>query len=246
MNFMKSFYLSISKQRFVKTFKPLGYIKRRKFLVSLPADTSGLIRILPFVHGLARQGSMVVLVPHTVLPVCQDVKADKWDIISYKPPTDILSKEHRRVKEILEKKKFHYLIELNRPANRALAYLSDVPKRICFYDETAFPYYNIMIKDSVTALGQFFDVKASTSKQIFRYLMGERKDFLSRLGKKRPLLFVNGVTQIGWKGDTLIVNKDLSTSDPAIYEALFFADAYCGKHDAFYEFAKLCEKQIIE
>ncbi|UCC12505.1 MAG: hypothetical protein JSW02_02935, partial [candidate division WOR-3 bacterium] len=100
--------------------------------------------------------------------------------------------------------------------------------------------------DSVKALGQFFDVKASTSKQIFRYLKSDRKDFLARLGKKQPLLIVNGVTQIGWKGDTLTVGKDLTPSDPTIYEALYFADAYCGKHDVFYEFAKLCEKQIIE
>lgn len=246
MNFLKSFYLSLSRQRFVKKFKPLGYTKRRKFLVSLPADASGFIKILPFVHGLARLGSMAVLAPQTVLPLCESVKAHKWDIIPYKPPTDIMSKEYRRIKQMLEKKKFHYLIELNKPANRAFAYVSDVPKRICFYDETAFPYYNIMIKDSVTALGQFFDVKASTSKQIFRYLMSDRKDFLARLGKKQPLLIVNGVTQIGWKGDTLTVGKDLSSSDPTIYEALYFADAYCGKQDVLYEFAKLCKKQIIE
>jgi len=57
---------------------------------------------------------------------------------------------------------------------------------------------------------------------------------------------VNGVTQIGWKGDTLIAGKEISLTDPQIYEALYFADAYCGKHDALYEFAKLCDKQIIE
>jgi hypothetical protein len=246
MNFLKSFYLSISKHRFTKKFKPLGYKKRRKFLVSMPADASGFVKILPFVHGLARYGSMVTLVPNTVESLCQGVKADKWEIITYRSPTDILSREHKRVKELLVKKKFHYLIELNKPANRALAYLSDVPKRICFYDETAFPYYNIMIKDSVDALGQFFNVKASTAKQIFRFLISERKDYLARLGKKRPLLFVNGVTQIGWKGDTLIAGKDIPLSDPGIYEALYFADAYCGKRDVFYEFAKLCDKQIME
>lgn len=246
MNFLKSFYLSISKHRFTKKFKPLGYKKRRRLLVSLPADASGFVKILPFVHGLSRHGSLVTLVPHTVDPICQGVKTDKWEIIIYKSPTDILSKEHRRVKELLAKKKFHYLIELNKPANRALAYLSDVPKRICFYDETSFPYYNIMIKDSVDAFGQFFNVQASTAKQIFRFIIGERKNFLTHLGKKRPLLFVNGVTQIGWKDDTLIVGKDISPSDPEIYEALYFADAYCGKRDVFYEFAKLCDKQIME
>jgi hypothetical protein len=246
MNFLKSFYLAVSKPRFLKQFKPLGYKKRRKFLISLPADASGFVKILPFVQSLTRHGSIVTLVPHTVEPLCQSVRTDKWEMIRYRSPTDVLSKEHRRVKEALEKKKFHYLIELNKPANRAIAYLSDVPKRICFYDETAFPYYNIMIKDSVTALGEFFSIRASTAKQIFRFLIGERKDFLNRLGKKKPLLFVNGVTQIGWKGDTLIAGKEISLTDPQIYEALYFADAYCGKHDALYEFAKLCDKQIIE
>ena len=76
--------------------------------------------------------------------------------------------------------------------------------------------------------------------------MGDRNDFIARLGKKKPLLIVNGVTQIGWKGDTLVVGKDISQSDPIIYEALYFADAYCGKHDVFYEFAKLCGIKIIE
>ncbi|UCC12513.1 MAG: hypothetical protein JSW02_02980, partial [candidate division WOR-3 bacterium] len=112
MNLLKSFYLSLSRQRFVKKFKPLGYAKKRKFLVSLPSDASGFVRMLPFVHGLARLGSMAVLVPQKVLPLCESVKANKWDFIPYKPPTDILSKEYRRIKDILEKKKFHYLIEL--------------------------------------------------------------------------------------------------------------------------------------
>ena len=238
--------MSVSKARFLKTFKPLGYKKKLKFLVSVPADASGFVEILPFLHGLARHGSMVTLVPSTVMPICQGVKTDKWNIIPCKTQADILSKEHRRVKELLEKKKFHYLIELNTPANKALAYLSDVPKRVCFYDETAFPYYNIMIKDSVNALGQFFNITASTAKQIFRFKISERKDFLAGIGKKRPLLFVNGVTQIGWKGDTLIAGTDIALSDPDIYKALYFSDGYCGKQDALYEFAKLCDIKLME
>lgn len=246
MSFLKSLYLSMSKHRFLKEFKPLGYRKKRRFLVSLPAEPLDCVKILPFVHGLSRQGSIATLVPRAVMPLFGSVKADKWDVIPCTSPADILSKEHRRVKELLGRKKFHYLIELNRPANPALAYLSEIPKRICFYDDTAFPYYNILIKDSVQALGQFFDVKESTVKQIFRFLIGDRKDFLDRIGKKKPLLFVNGVTQIGWQGDTVTVGTDIARSDPALYEALYHADAYCGKHDVFYEFAKLCDKQLME
>jgi hypothetical protein len=246
MKLLSSLYLKISKKRFAKTFKPIGHKKRRNLLVSLPTESSDFVKVLPFIQSLKKIGSIVLLVPEKVKNILQLIKPHMYEKITYVKPAMVLSKEFKLIKERLEGKSFHYLIELNKPANIALPYLVETNKRICFYEADTYPYYNIMVKDGMKSLYEFFNIQAGNPNYLFQFKAGEIKKSVKKLNKKKPLLVVNGGNDIPWDHDRIIIGQDVQPSDPDVYKYVYYADAYTGHHDGLYELAKLFHKEILE
>ncbi len=245
MNIFATMYLKLSRNRFRKPFKPLGIKKNRTFLISAPRDISPFIQALAFIAGLRKMGSIVLLTPKNLETIYQFLKPNIFETIFYDKPSIIFSKEYNELKHQLHNKHFHFLIELNKPANISLPYLISAEKRICFYDENNFPYYNIMMKNSVTSLNEFFNIKTTNPQNLFRFYKRSLNKLLKKYNKKSPLLFINGEDYVSWDGDKIIVDENISSSDPQIYEILYFCDAYYGKSDMFYEFAKTFNKRIL-
>ncbi len=246
MNIFTKLYLKTSKRRFLKTFKPLGIKKKRKFLVSTPNSIVDFLKILPFLKELRKLGTIVILVPKKLESIYRHMKPNIFETIFYEEPSGIFTEEYKKLKKQLTDRHFHFLIELNRPANISLPYLTLTDKRICFYEKNNFPYYNIMFKNDLNPLNEFFNIKRSSPKSLFRFNLRESKKLLKQINKKRPLLFVNGKDKVSWNGDQIVVGKDISASDPNIYSILYGCDAYHGQHDAIYEFAKMFKTKIVE
>lgn len=246
MNIFASLYLKFSKNRFSRTFKPLGIKKKRNFLISAPSDVSDFLKTLPFIEGLKKLGNIVILMPKNLENIYRYMKPKIFETIFYEEPSQLFSKEYRRLKEKLNNKSFHFLIELNRPANISLPYLASTEKRICFYEKNSFPYYNIMIKHSINSLEQFFNIKSSNPQSLFHFYARDLKKTLKKFNKKKPLLFINGENDITWKGDKIVVGTDVLSSDPEVYKILYFSDAYHGQRDALYEFVKIFDKRIVK
>jgi len=246
MNVVAKLYLKTSKRRFFKAFKPLGIKKKRKFLVSAPNSIIDFVKILPFLKGLRKMGTIVMLMPKKLESIHRYIKPNIFETIFYEEPSGILTEEHKRLKRQLADKHFHFLIELNKPANISLPYLTLTEKRICFYEKNNYPYYNIMMKNDLSPLNEFFNIRKSNPKNLFRFNLRESKKLLKKINKKRPILFVNGKDKIPWKGSQIVVGKDISASDPDIYSILYGCDAYFGQRDIIYEFAKMFNTRIIE
>ncbi len=246
MNIFGELYLKLSKNRFRKTFKPLGIKRRRQFLVSAPCNEGDFVKALPFINGLKKMGSIVMLLSHNLAKIYQYIKPQLFESIFCESPAEIFTKEYNGLKEKLGERRFHFLVELNRPANISLPYLTPIEKRICFYDKNKFPYYNIMIKDSITSLSDFFDIKETDPQLLFHFSKRDLRKLLKKMNKKGPFLFANGRHDVSWQGDKIIVGKDIAVSDPEIYGILYICDAYCGKDDTLFEFAKLFKKSILQ
>lgn len=245
MNIFTELYLKLSKNRFRKTFKPLGIKKRRNFLVSAPCNEGDFIKALPFIDGLKKLGSIVMLVSHNLKNIYQCMRPHIFEPIFCESSTEIFTKEYNVLKEKLGERRFHFLVELNKPANISLPYLTPIEKRVCFYDRNKFPYYNIMIKDSITSLNDFFEIKESNPQLLFHFSKRDLRKVIRKLNKKEPLLFVNGRDDVSWEGDRIIVGENIAVSDPEIYGILYICDAYCGKNDTLFEFAKLFKKPVL-
>ncbi len=245
MNIFAGLYLKLSKNRFQKTFKPLGIKKRRNFLISAPCNVGDFLQALPFINGLKKMGTIVMLASKDLKNIYRYIKPNIFETIFYEKPSTLFSKEYKDLKKRLGERHFHFLIELNKPANISLPYLTPVERRICFYEKDNFPYYNIMIKDSVNSLNEFFDIKETNPQNLFHFSKRDLQRTLKKFNKKRPLLLVNSVDNISWQGDKIIVGQNIANSDPEIYGILYLCDAYYGRYDTLYEFAKLFNKQIL-
>lgn len=246
MSIFAELYLRLSKNRFRKTFKPLGIKKRRNFLVSVPCDEGNFLKTLPFINGLRKLGSIVLLLSLDLKNIYQYIKPKLFEAIFFDRPTIIFTKEYKSLKEKLSTRRFHFLVELNKPANISLPYLTPIEKRICFYDRDKFPYYNIMIKNSINSLHQFFNIEETNPELLFHFSKRDLKKVLKKMSKKEPLLFVNGKNSISWEGDKIIVGEHIAASDPEIFGILYICDAYSGQRDTLYEFAKVCRKRILQ
>jgi hypothetical protein len=246
MNIFETLYLKLSKKRFLKTFKPLGIKKKRNFLISAPSEVSDFLKALPFIEGLKKLGNIVMLMPKKLKDICCYMKPNVFEMIFYEEPSKLFSKEYKRLKKKLGNTGFHFLIDLNKPANISLPYLVSAEKRICFYEKNNYPYYNIMIKQNINSLVQFFDIESSNPQNLFHFYVRDLKKTLKKFKKKKPLLFINGENNITWEGDKIIVGKDILSSDPEVYKILYFSDAYYGQCDALYEFMKIFNKRIVE
>ncbi len=246
MNIFMPIYLRLSKKRFYRPFKPLGTKKKLWHLVSVPESPAEFFRATPFLVGLSKIGSVVIMMPKDLETIRSFMKAKQFEIILYEKKPLLFSEDYKRVAIQLGNRHFHFLIELNQPANVSLPYLGNIQRRVSFYDRKIFPYYNILVKDSYASLLEFFDIESTNGQEMFHFYSRELKATEKNIQKSRPLLFVNEATPIDWKGGSIIVGKDMMPDDPEIWKVLYIADAYYGKQDAFYEFAVLHKKEILK
>ncbi|MDH4210182.1 MAG: hypothetical protein OEV79_01880 [candidate division WOR-3 bacterium] len=246
MNIFMPLYLKLSKKRFYRPFKPLGTKKKLWHLVSVPGSPAEFFRATPFLVGLSKIGSVVMLMPKNLETIRSFMKTKQFEIILYEKKPSLFSEDYKRVAVQLGNRHFHFLIELNQPANVSLPYLGNIQRRVSFFDKNIFPYYNILVKDSYTSLLEFFDIESTNGQEMFHFYSRELKTTEKNIHKSRPLLFINEATPIDWDGGSIIVGKDIMPDDPEIWKVLYIADAYYGKQDAFYEFALLHNKEIVK
>jgi len=244
VNIIQSLYLRLSRNEFIKSFKPIGYEKNANYLVSVPRNAKDFIKSLSFLAGLKKTGRVVLLLPKTFGDLIDLFKSDLFETIYYENAPTIFSQEFKILKNLLKKRNFNSLIELNVPANISLPYLVDVKRRISFYDEKIFPYYNILVKGDASAMNDFFQFRKMNPQILFKFHISESKKILKKLNKKKPLLFVNGDNDIQWEGAKFILGKD-SLSINEIYKILYLCNTYYGKDDEFCEFARIFDKKII-
>lgn len=245
MRILLPLYLRISKRRFLRSFKPLGAKQKLWHLVSAPNNPRDFFKAVPFLAGLNRIGNVVLLMPQGLEQIRSFIKPKQFEIIIYEKRPTLFSEDYKRVAVQLGQRYFHFLIELDRPANTSLPYLSNFQRRVSFYDRGNFPYYNILMKDGYTSLSEFFNIEAHDGSEIFHFYSRDLKALEKRLRKKRPLLFVNGAEATDWEGGKIILGQDIMADDANIWKALYIADAYHGEKDAFYEFARVNGKKLL-
>jgi hypothetical protein len=245
MSIFTNIYLNFSKKRFDKPFKPLSKNKRHNFLISAPDNTADFLKTMPYIAGLKNRGTMVMLTPDIHMPICEFIKSSNLIFMFYDSMPEVLTKEHKALKERLKKDHFHYIIELNNPANISLVYLVDAERRISFYDTKKFPYYNIMLRDGLESLCDFFKIHRTDPRKMLKFYSRDIKSTLKKYNKKPPILFVNGADIDTWQGDKIVLGKDITADDADAYRLVIGADAYCGKHDVFFELARILNKNIM-
>lgn len=245
MGIFSKIYLALSKKKFHKSFKPLSKRTRHNFLISAPDNIAEFLRIMPYIAGLKNIGTMVMLVPQSYRTLCGYIKPKIFEFVFYEIFPEVLSKEHNALKEQLSRKRFHYIIDLNKPAKISLVYLTDAERRISFYNQEMFPYYNIMLRDSIKSLCDFFALQKTDPRKLLKFYVRNIKNALKKFNIKPPILFVNGSNSVTWQGDRIVMGKDIAVDDPDAYNLLIGADAYSGQHDVFFELAKILAKEII-
>ncbi len=245
MSILLPLYLRISKKRFHRPFEPLKIEKKPLHLVSTPVDPAEFFRAVPFLSGLSKIGNVVLLMSKNLQFIRSFMKTKQFEIIIYEKHPRLFSEDFKRVGLQLGDRHFHFLIELNNPANVSLPYLRDFKRRIAFYDNINYPYYNILVRDGYTSLNQFFGVEVEDAHNMFHFQSRELKTLAKRLGKKHPMIFINEAADMEWKGDQIILGKDILPEDPEVWKAVYMADAYSGKEDGFYEFAMLNKKTLV-
>ncbi|KPJ72508.1 hypothetical protein AMJ52_06025 [candidate division TA06 bacterium DG_78] len=219
--------------------------KKSNYLISVPHKIADFLKSFSFLAGLQNRGTCVILMPKFLETIYGLMKQNIFKVMFYDKLPLLFSRDHKMLKKQLEHEQFHYLVELNIPANISLPYLTSAEKRICLCDKNNFPYYNILIREGFTTLNGFFEIKDSNPQNLFHFNANRVKTMKRKLGKKRPLLFVNRHDDIEWEGIKVIVGKDIQNVDAEAYEMLYLADAYYGVHDELYEFATIFNKEII-
>ncbi len=213
--------------------------------MSLPGQLIHLLKYIPFLAALRKKGRVMLLASEGLREFCRFLKPKLFDIIYYNEAIRLFSEPFKRLKKELDGKSLDYLIELNHPANLYLPYLINPQRRITFYEENYFPYYNILIKGGIGSLIQFLGLRKTAPGSIFQFRKRETKRILKGLDKKSPLLFINGDSEIEWDGSKIVLGRDIPEQDPLRFSVLFAADAYYGKRDGLYEFARLFNKRIV-
>lgn len=239
MSIFLPLYLRMTKNRFRRQFNPLCDAGKHACLVSMPSDAAGFIRALPFVLGLSKTDTVVLLLPKNLEGLYSIITIKKCETVFYEKRPAVFSAEYRRLHEQLGERKFDFLIELSTPPNTSLPHLYRVERRVTFFDTNSFPYYNILIKDGYASLMRFFGISEESTKGIFHFQNRDLRAVEKRLGKARPLLFVNEHDPVGWDGGRIVLGTDVMPEDLVVWKMLYIADAYCGARDAFYEFAVL-------
>ena len=245
MSIILPLYLRITKKRFRKPFKPLASKKKSWHLVSLPRDAKGFFDAATFLSGLSKSGNVVLLMPKSLEWLRTMIRPKQFEIILYERRPVLFSEDYNRVRLQLGERYFHFLIELDKPANISLPYLCNFQRRVSFFDNSSFPYYNILLKNGYTSLLEFFDIEDESARDIFHFQARELKAVERKYRKLHPLLFVNGPNDIEWKGNKIVLGEDVMPDDPDIWKVLYVIDTYYGKQDAYFAFARANNKAIL-
>lgn len=252
MNIFRNFYLKTNKYKLYKPFKPLGFKRKEKFLVSTPVKVKDFLKLLPFLGGLRKLGEVVLLAPQSFVPFLKMFKAKIFQCIYWSKVPEVLTQEFDFLKRELENYNCSWLIELNPDANLALPSLINVERRVAFYDTKNFPYYNILIKDGIDSLVSFFQISSVAPEALFKFNKIELKNISKNLPVERPLLFVNTDEKrtfvkpesLKWTGSIVSGNKSAEDIE-LLYKKLYLCDAYYGPDDEFCEMARIFKKEII-
>jgi hypothetical protein len=229
----------------MKTFHPCTMDSKSSYLISVPHKITDFLKSFSFLAGLRNRGTCVILMPKSFETIYGLMKQNIFNVMFYDKLPLLFSRDHKLLKKQLEQEQFHYLVELNIPANTSLPYLTSAEKRICLCAKNNFPYYNILISEGFNTLNEFFEIKDSNPQQLFHFTTDRLRSIKRTLGKKGPLLFVNRHDDIEWEGRKVIVGKDIQKVGTEAYEILYLADAYYGVQDELYEFATIFNKKII-
>jgi len=246
MKIFTPLYLKLSKKRFYRPFKPLGQKKKLWHLVSVPENPREFFKAATFLAGLSKIGNVIILMPKKLETIRSFMKTKQFEVILYEKKPSLFSEDYKRVAVQLGNRHFHFLVELNQPANISLPYLCNIQRRISFFNKNIFPYYNILVKDSYASLLEFFDIESANGQEIFHFYSRDLRSTEKNLKISHPLLFINETAPIEWNGGTVILGQDIMPDDPDVWKVLYVADAYYGKEDAFYEFAALHKKEILK
>jgi hypothetical protein len=233
------------KRKLGKRFHPLGMRKRRTFVVSVPAASEQVMDTLSFLDGLKAWGQVIVLVPSCIHYIYTWLSKRYFTELVYPKPARRFGKEMTSLQQQLADREIHFLIELNKPVNLSLPFLTNAEKRMCFFDGANFPYYNIMMKDGYISLHEFFSIRKSDPVKAISYAKRTKSQMRKAYGRRKPLCLVNGTVPATWSGDTIILGKDIPRTHPDVLCLLYCADAYSGAQDILYEFARAYKKEII-
>ncbi|MGB9720300.1 MAG: hypothetical protein ACPL28_02315 [bacterium] len=249
MNFIQRIYLKTVRDKLNRPFKPLGIKKRDVFLVSTPYAVKDFLKMLPLLGGLRKLGSVILLVPETFMSFIKMFKSNTFHVIYWKKIPQIMTREYDLLKKELKNYQCNWLIELNENANLSLPGLIDVPKRIAFYGQKNFPYYNILVKNGIDSLINFLQIQLVEPHTLFKFNKLELKALSKSLPGNHPLLFFNTIRdseseKIEWSGSIVVYNKAAEGIEEAC-KKIFLCDAYLGPDDEFCEIARIFKKEII-
>ncbi len=230
----------------MRFFKPFEFKRGLRLFVSVPSNLKEFLESLPFLGALKKLGEIVLLAPRNFEEIREILNPSLFQNFFYYSNLTPLNREFSLLKRQIMDLRFHYLIELNRPANLALPYLIPASCRITFYDSKYFPFYNILIKDKISALYPFFQIEGADPKRQFKFSKVELKNLRRVLPGEEPVVFVNGEDkEFTWSGGKFIFDRKRQRLSEAM-KTLYLCAAYCGIDDELASFARIFDKQIIQ
>lgn len=252
MNIIRNIYLKATRYKLHKPFNPLGLKRKEKFLISTPVKVKDFLKMLPFLGGIRKLGEVILLAPQSFAPFIRIFKAKIFQSIYWSNVPEVLTREFDFLKKELEIYNCTWLIELNQNANLALPSLINVERRVAFYNTKNFPYYNILIKDGIESLINFFQISAIEPEMLFKFNKIELKNISKSLPVEHPLLFVNTgenksfvkPKSLEWTGSMVLANKPGDDIE-LLCKKLYLCDAYYGPDDEFCELAKIFKKELL-
>lgn len=241
---LRPLYLAVTRRRFRREFHPIGFTKKTSFFIAVPSNLKEFVATLPLLENLQHLGSVTLLISRACEPFTRYIKQGLFEYLVTTAPPSLFTPEFRIIQAQLRERIFNVLITLEQPPNLQLPYLVPAERRITFYHERAYPYYNILLKGGFEALNHFFNFRSANLKRIFHITESEIRKIDRKIGKQHPLLFVNGDTRPAWPGDTFAPGMDY-IPDVALPKIIYACDAYYGPDDEWRELARLFNKQII-
>ncbi len=253
MNIIQQLYLKSVKHKLAKSFKPLGLRNKDSYFVSVPIESKDFLRTLPFLAGLRKLGSVILLAPETLAPFIRLFKPDLFNAVYWVKMPRVLTREFDDLKRELKNYQCDWLIELNQKANLALPSLVSVEKRIAYYNSKHFPYYNILVKNGINALMNFFNISDVNPSKLFKLSKLELRQLAKSLPNLHPMVYVNtsNVSQFvkpegdEWSGSIVLHEKNTTSVNDCL-KKLYLCDAYYGLDDEFCEMARIFNKRIIK
>lgn len=252
MNIIRRIYLKTTRYKLHKPFSPLGLKRKEKFLVSTPVKIKDFLKILPFLGGIRNLGEVILFVPQSFAPFIRILKAKVFQAIYWSNVPEVLTREFNFLKKELEVYNCSWLIELNENANIALPSLINAERRVAFYNDRNFPYYNILVKGGIESLANFFQISVVEPETMFKFNKLELRSILKNLDGQPPFLFVNasGKKQFvkpetfEWQGSMVVANKSKDDVE-SMCKKLYLCNAYYGPDDEFCELGRIFKKNII-